>query len=172
MSSEDVRALIDEARTWATAIAPEERLKGEWYTLRLADALEASAVSSPSDPCGLCGHAREHHYKNDGCYGCLDKHAPYVHPDPHEFAAVSTPPTITNDEAELIGNLISFYEANSPSAQDPDVRPLLDRIRRLAGETDPYAECVCGHGRHTHVAYTGACGLCDDCPAVRPGGES
>jgi hypothetical protein len=31
---------------------------------------------------------------------------------------------------------------------------------------DPYAECRCGHGRHTHVHYTGACGLCD-CAAVR-----
>lgn len=30
---------------------------------------------------------------------------------------------------------------------------------------DLYAECACGHGRHTHVRYTGSCGLCD-CPAL------
>lgn len=44
-------------------------------------------------------------------------------------------------------------------------------IRRIGGltmaERDPYAECVCTHGRHTHVRYTGACGLCD-CAVVRP----
>ncbi len=31
---------------------------------------------------------------------------------------------------------------------------------------DPYAECMCGHGRSTHVHYAGACGLCT-CVAVR-----
>lgn len=38
---------------------------------------------------------------------------------------------------------------------------------RAVQSRDPYADCECGHGRHTHVRYVGACGLCD-CPAVRP----
>lgn len=33
-------------------------------------------------------------------------------------------------------------------------------------QRDPYADCICNHGRHTHVNYAGACGLCD-CPYVR-----
>jgi len=35
-----------------------------------------------------------------------------------------------------------------------------------APKNDPYADCVCGHGRHTHAHYTGGCGLCD-CAYVR-----
>lgn len=44
-----------------------------------------------------------------------------------------------------------------------------DQLRVALGiteSTDPYADCVCGHGRSTHVHYTGACGLCG-CAAVR-----
>lgn len=36
----------------------------------------------------------------------------------------------------------------------------------MADDFDPYADCECNHGRHTHVFYTGACGLCE-CAAVR-----
>jgi hypothetical protein len=46
--------------------------------------------------------------------------------------------------------------------------PLTDRMTTQQHKVtcDPYADCRCGHGRHTHVRYTGACGLCA-CAAVR-----
>lgn len=140
MTSEDVRATV---LGTLTRNRVGERVSGQPDAYReriaelVADALEASAVSTPSghdegceefyveygapeggvckvcggavsspptgakdDPCGLCGHAREHHYKSDGCYGCLDKRTPYVQPDPHEFVAVSPPPTITEARTE------------------------------------------------------------------------
>lgn len=67
VSTPEVRALIEEARTWANSIAPEERLKGEWYALRLADALEASAVSAPPTITEEVVEAamREHDYSLD-----------------------------------------------------------------------------------------------------------
>jgi hypothetical protein len=43
---------------------------------------------------------------------------------------------------------------------------LLCAEERTHESTDPYADCVCGHGRHAHAGYTGACGLCE-CAAVR-----
>lgn len=49
-SEEEARALIDEVRIWANRIDPEERLKGEWYSIRLADALEAALASRLSTP--------------------------------------------------------------------------------------------------------------------------
>lgn len=37
------------------------------------------------DLCGNCGHERVHHYKGDGCYGCMVANNPGLHPDPHDF---------------------------------------------------------------------------------------
>jgi hypothetical protein len=44
-------------------------------------------------------------------------------------------------------------------------REIVDGTQECSGR-DPYADCICNHGRHTHAQYTGACGLCD-CPYVR-----
>lgn len=104
----------------------------------------------------------------------------------HYFWLVAADKTIVRDDLPpgwglLVPHGTGLRAVRKPTRQLPDPMPL-PRLVSLARavqrtevamahpSTDPYADCVCGHGRHTHVRYYGACGLCG-CIAVREPNE-
>lgn len=78
---------------------------------------------------------------------------------PGDLAAPEWRRLVYYDEALSFADRMAMRSIDAMEAQKAE-----DEARKKS--RDPYAECRCNHGRHTHVAYTGACGLCD-CPAVR-----
>lgn len=113
-------------------------LSTEWAVVAIQSEAE---VSSLSDACAQCGHARKNHYENDGCYGegCLHDNGRFqTAPHAHEFVAASTPPTITDDMRERGARAVAV-----PTAFDPDAFWVDEAKReRLKAEAFATADAV------------------------------